>query len=146
MPETLDLLNQKIHETYHRVVQVSDGKLYNGKGELVYDLSFLGGLGNQGILTYPIPSGTTVFLEIDKILHKGVFIDYVLYNNFGQRTGTLKISNFNNQLEYNEMCTNDLGSDTASVTFSAILDTSNILVRVTAPNSSYTLKVFYKYI
>lgn len=41
MPGELDLIGQKIADTYHRVVQVADNKLYDGDGNILLDLSSL---------------------------------------------------------------------------------------------------------
>lgn len=146
MPQ-FDLQGKRIADTYGAVVQIRNNKLYDGRGNLIIDLDQIGApIGNEGNLLLAIPSGTSTILQVDNSLYKSAFIDYVLFSNTGQRSGKIILNYFNNDIEFSEIATNDLGVDTSAFEFSAITNSGTFDLKTTSPNNLFSLKLFYKYI
>ena len=148
MPNILDLEGQKIKDTFQRIIQVDADKLYDGHGNLVLDLSTIPtSTGSNPIdQQFNVPSGTTTILQVNKTQYRGIFIDYVVYNDVGQRTGRLTVNSFNGEVDYFETCTNDLGSDTSNFEFDVIVNFVSFDIRTISPDNSFILKISYKYI
>ena len=138
------MIDEEILDELINVVQLIVNQLWDTDGNLI--IGGPAGPTSSGQSSVSLNSGNTTVFQVDKALYKSAFIDYIVYNTLGQRSGQIVISNFGNNIDYTEVTTNDLGSGSENVFFSVSTNLTTFDLIASAPNNSYNVKIFYRYI
>lgn len=133
------------------IVKINDGTQIPG---YVFTATDINGVGswrpietlsnNQGVLILNLPIGISTVYSFNKLNYNGAFIDYVIKNSSGQRSGTVTITSFNSSIEYTEISTQDVGTTTDLIELSVTQDAGSFSLNANSPNSTYTIKIFYR--